>query len=65
MFKKSQKQQQDGEFERPKVYVTGSGRRWYIKADELFRSKRVRDTIEKMAKLDIGKDSSTNSRNDH
>lgn len=63
MWKKSRKEDQNGEFERPKVHVTGSGRR-YVKAHELLRSKRGRAKMEEMAKLDFGKNSPSNSRPD-
>ena len=36
--------------ERPKTYVTRRGG-LYVKADELLRSKRARDIIDKMADL--------------
>ena len=36
--------------ERPKIYVTKKGAR-YVKADELFRSKRGRERLEAMNNL--------------
>ena len=63
MSKESREVDQNGEFERPKVYVTPLGKR-YVKADELLRSKRGRAELEKMARLDFGKDTSPNSRTD-
>ena len=63
MSKENRKEDQNGEFERPKVHVIGSGRK-YVKADELFRSKRGRAMLEKMAKLDFGKNSSSSPRID-
>ena len=63
MSKKSQKEQQAGELERPEVHVTNAGR-MYVKVKELLRSKRGRAELEKMEKLDFGKNSSSKSRSD-
>ena len=40
------------EEERPKIYVTYRGAR-YVKADELLRSKRAREQIKALAKIDF------------
>ena len=63
MWKKSRKEDQNGEFERPQVHVTSSGR-MYVDANELFRSKRGRAMLEEMAKLDFGKNSPLKKRSD-
>ena len=60
MTKTSPKPQSSETLERPRVYVTRKGG-LYVKADELLRSRRARAVIEKMAKLDFGKNSSSAS----
>ncbi len=57
MTKTSPKAPSSTDPERPPVYVTPKGA-LYVKADDLLRSKRARAVIEKMAKLDFGRDSS-------
>ena len=44
------------EEERPKIYVTYRGAR-YVKADELLRSKRAREQIDALAKIDFKRSS--------
>ena len=54
-FVNSEKRQEkkiDEDRERPKIYVNSVGRR-YVKVDELLRSTRGRQVVEKMAKLKI------------
>ena len=45
----------------PTVYITAKGGR-YVKTDELFRSRRVVELMDKMSKLDISVDHSKNSQ---
>ena len=40
--------------DQPKIYVTSKGAR-YVKADELLRSKRAREQIKALAKLDFSR----------
>ena len=45
----------------PTVYITAKGGR-FVKTDELFRSRRVVELMDKMSKLDISTDHSKNSQ---
>ena len=50
MLNRKTKEGTDAELERPKVYVTSSGR-LFVKPEELLRSKQARDLLDEMAKL--------------
>lgn len=56
MFKKRAHKQPETDEERPKIYVTYRGAR-YVKADELLRSKRAREQIDALAKIDFKRSS--------
>ena len=45
----------------PTVYITAKGGR-FVKTDELFRSRRVVELMNKMSKLDISANHSKNSQ---
>ena len=50
MLSKKTKEGTDTELERPRVYVTHSGK-LFVKPEELLRSKQARDLLDEMAKL--------------
>ena len=48
--------------DKPTVHITETGG-WYVKADELLRSSAVREQIDSMAKISVGKTSPEGPKN--
>ena len=63
MSKESRKEGPRVDQERPKIYVTPVGG-LYVKADELLRSKRGREMVDAMARLDFKRKSSARPAKD-